>query len=138
MPLHLKIITPMHTAAEVDVSSIQVPSTSGQIEILPGHADIIAAVANGELLYFPLHSESKSLFVGGGFLQVEQDHVLLVTDTALEADEIDPSSVEQAIEKAKEDLRNSASVLSREEQAHLEAGIAKQLALLDYNRRKRR
>ncbi len=138
MPLHLKIITPMRTAAEVDVSSIQVPSISGQMEVLPGHADIIAAVANGELLYFPLHGESKSLFVGGGFLQVEQDHVLLVTDTALEADEIDPSSVEQALEKAKEALRNSASVLSREEQTRLEASIAKQLALLDYNRRKRR
>lgn len=135
MPLHFKIITPLRTALEADVTSIRLPAVAGEMEILPGHADIIAAVANGELAYSPAGSAAQGIFVGGGFLQVERDNVLLVTDTALEADEIDESSIETAIERAQDALRNQASVLSREEQAYLEAGIAKQLALLEYNRR---
>ncbi len=137
MPLHFKIITPMRTALDTEVVSIKLPATEGEMEVLPGHADIIASVANGELTYRPAGGETKGLFVGGGFLQVEKDEVLLVTDTALETAEIDTDTVQQALERAQNALRNRGSVLSREEQAYLEASIAKQLAILEYNRKKR-
>lgn len=136
--LHFKIITPLRTALDTDVISVCLPGAEGEMEILPGHTDIIAAVANGELTYRCPDRSGDSLFVGGGFLQVEKDRVLLVTDTALQTDEIDPSSVQAAIDRAQAVLRNSSSVLSREEQTLLEARIAKQLAILDFNRRKRR
>ncbi len=138
MPLHFKIITPLRTALEADVTSIAIASTEGDMEVLPGHADIIASVANGELTYRQAGAGTKSLFIGGGFLQVEKDDVLLVTDTALEAQEIDTDTVQQALERAQAALRNQKSVLSREEQTYLEASIAKQLAILEYNRKKRR
>ncbi len=135
--LHFKIITPLRTALETDVQSISLPGAEGELEILPGHTDIITAVSNGELVYRCPGKPGGSLFVGGGFLQVEKEQVVLVTDTALQADEINPSSVQAAIERAKADLRNSASVLSREQQARLEANIAKQLALAEYLRHKK-
>jgi F-type H+-transporting ATPase subunit epsilon len=108
------------------------------MEILPGHADLIAAVANGELKYKPVGDNEQELFVGGGFLQVENEEVLLVTDTALAASEIDTSAVESAIERARAALRNSGTVLSRQEQTYLAAQLAKQLSMLDYSRKKRR
>lgn len=138
MPLHFQIITPMRTALQADVTSIKLPASEGEMEILPGHADLITAVANGELVYRPEGGSSHSLFVGGGFLQVEKENVLLVTDTALEAGEIDPSAVQAAIDKAQEALRNSGSVLSREEQTYLASQLAKQLALLEYSSKRRR
>ncbi len=137
MALQFKIITPVRTALQAAVTSIQLPATAGEMEILPGHADMITAVANGELTYKPEGEEARSLFVGGGFLQVESENVLLVTDTALVASEIDPSAVEAAIERAQSALRNSATVLDREEQTFLAAQLAKQLALLDFSRKKR-
>lgn len=137
MPLHFQIITPLRTALQADVSSIQLPAIEGEMEILPGHADIIAAVANGELTYRPEGGSPDSLFVGGGFLQVEKDNVLLVTDTALKPGEIDSTAVQAAIERAQAALRNSESVLSREEQTYLAAQLAKQLAILDYSRKKK-
>lgn len=137
MPLHFQIITPLRTALQADVSSIQLPAIEGEMEILPGHADIIAAVANGELTYRPEGGNPDSLFVGGGFLQVEKDKVLLVTDTALKPGEIDSTAVQAAIERAQAALRNSESVLSREEQTYLAAQLAKQLAILDYSRKKK-
>ncbi len=135
--MRFKIITPLRTALDADVVSVKLPATEGEMEVLPGHADIIASVANGELSYRAAGEPAKSLFVGGGFLQVEGDSVLLVTDTALEAAEIDTDTVQKALERAQAALRNQESVLSREEQTYLEASIAKQLALLEYSRRKR-
>lgn len=136
MALHLKIITPMRTAVDTDVSSVLVPSVQGEMEVLPGHADIIVALDNGELIYRPVEGAQQSVFVGGGFLQVSSDLMMLVTDTVLEADEIDTNSVEEAIARAQESFRNQSSVLSREEQTHLAAGIARQLAMLEYRRKK--
>lgn len=139
MSLLLKIITPLRTVVEAQTQSILLPSTDGQMEILPGHTGIITAVANGELVYREPGQDEVSLFVGGGFLQVEDDVALLVTDTAMAADEMDPDSITAAIELAQKDLRNSDSVLTREEQLRLEALISKQLAMLEYknSRRKR-
>lgn len=137
MPLHFQIITPMRTALQAAVSSIQLPAVEGEMEILPGHADLIAAVANGELTYRPEGGSPQSLFVGGGFLQVDKENVLLVTDTALQAGEINASAVQEAIERAQTALRNSDSVLSREEQTYLAAQLAKQMAMLEYSRKKK-
>lgn len=138
MALHLKIITPLRTVAEAEALSILLPATEGQIEVLPGHTDIITSVSNGELVYREVSGGSVSLFVGGGFLQVECDCALLVTDTAMAADEMDPDSITAAIEKAQKDLRNSDSVLTREEQLRLETLISKQLAMLEYKNARRR
>lgn len=137
MPMQFKIITPMRTALEAEVSSIRLPASQGEMEVLPGHAAIITSVANGELTYICPGQVPQSLFVGGGFLQVENDNVLLVTDTALTVDEIDTTSVEKALERAQAAYRDGASVLDREEQTKLEAAIAKQMALLDFRKKRR-
>ena len=137
MPMQFKIITPMRTALEAEVTSIHLPATTGEMEVLPGHASIITSVANGELTYTCTGQAPQSLFVGGGFLQVDKDDVLLVTDTALTVDEIDTSSIEKALERAQAAFRDSASVLDREEQAKLEAAISKQLAMLDFRKKRR-
>lgn len=137
MPMQFKIITPMRTALEAEVTSIHLPATTGEMEVLPGHASIITSVANGELIYTCPGQTPQSLFVGGGFLQVDKDDVLLVTDTALTVDEIDTSSVERALERAQAAFRDGASVLDREEQAKLEAAISKQLAMLDFRKKRR-
>ena len=137
MPMQFKIITPMRTALEAEVTAIRLPASTGEMEVLPGHAAIITSVANGELTYTCPGQVSESLFVGGGFLQVENDNVLLVTDTALTVDEIDTTSVEKALERAQAAFRDGASVLDREEQTKLEAAIAKQMAMLDFRKKRR-
>ena len=137
MPMQFKIITPMRTALEAEVSSIRLPASQGEMEVLPGHAAIITSVANGELSYTCPGKPAESLFVGGGFMQVDNDQVLLVTDTALTVDEIDTTSVEKALERAQAAFRDGASVLDREEQTKLEAAIAKQMAMLDFRKKRR-
>lgn len=137
MPMQFRIITPMRTALEAEVTGIRLPATQGEMEVLPGHASIITSVANGELTYTCPGRQPQSLFVGGGFLQVDHDDVLLVTDTALTVDEIDASSVEAALERAQAAYRDGASVLDREEQAKLEAAISKQIAMLDFRKKRR-
>ncbi len=138
MPLAIKIITPQRTALETDVLSIHLPTLQGEIEVLPDHADLIAALTHGELSYRETSGVSNTLFIGGGFLQVENNHILLVTDMAVDAKDVGVDSVEEAIERAQKALRDGASVMNREEQAYLESQIAQQLALLDFRKAKKK
>ena len=138
MSLHLKIITPLSTVLDEEVSSIRLVAETGEMEVLPGHADMITALDNGELIYRPVGGASQSLFIGGGFLQVEHDLAMLVTDMAVQEGQINQEEIEAAIARAREYQSKHQPSLSREELARLEAIIAQQLAALEYNRRKRR
>ncbi len=136
--MHLKIITPLRTAVNTEVSSVSALSTEGEMEVLPGHTPLITSLAPGELLFISGEGEHVPLFVGGGFLQVEGDMVLVVTDTAMKADEMDPHSIQAAMEQARTKLRNESSVLSRRDQTKLEAEIARQMAMLEFMIKRRR
>lgn len=138
MTLDFSIITTQRTALVADVLSIHLPGLEGEMEVFPMHVDIIVGIAHGELKYRLAQSnELKTLFIGGGYLQVENNKALLVTDIAVEASEIDTKTVEQAIARAKDALRNRSSVLSREEETYLENCITQQIAMLDFRKRRR-
>lgn len=138
MSLHLKIITPLSTVLDDQVRSIRLVAETGEIEVLPGHADMITALDNGELIYHPVEGTPQSLFIGGGFLQVERDFAVLVTDMALRENQIQQEEIEAAIARAREHQSKNQPTLTEDELARLEAVIARQLAVLEYNRRKRR
>jgi len=137
MNLEFRIITPRRTALEEEVLSIHLPGLEGEMEIFPMHADIIVGIRHGELKYrLAEDKKMKNRFIGGGYLQVENNKALLVTDIAVESNEIDTKTVEQAIERAQKALRNKSSVLTREEEAYLENCIAQQMAMLDFRKRR--
>lgn len=76
----------------------------------------------------------ESMVVGNGFVQVNDDHVLMVTDLALNSSQIDEGSVERAIQEAQEVLK-TRSEMSREEQARFEANLTKQIMMLNFKRK---
>ncbi len=114
-----------------------VPGALGQMEVLDQHAAMITSLSPGELQYRLVGGEMQSLFVGQGFLEVENNNVILVTDVALEASDIDEHSIEDAVQAAVKALKD-VERLSAEERARLDADLAKQIAILEYNRKHRR
>lgn len=137
MPLHFKIVTPDRVALETDVDDMILPGALGEMEVLEQHADLITSLSPGELRYRPIGGREQSMVVGSGFVEVENNSVILVTDVALEASDIDESSVEAAIQAAVKALKERDK-LSLEEQTRLDAELGKQLAILEYNRKHKR
>lgn len=137
MPLHFKIVTPDRVALETDVDDMILPGALGEMEVLEQHADLITSLSPGELRYRPVGGREESMVVGPGFVEVENNSVILVTDVALEASDIDESSVESAVQAAMKALKERDK-LSLEEQTRLDAELSKQLAILEYNRKYKR
>lgn len=137
MSLHFKIVTPDGIALETEVDDMVLPGALGEMEVLEEHADLITSLSPGELRYRPVGGEEQSMVVGSGFLEVENNSVILVTDVALEASDIDEGSVEAAVQAAVQALKERDK-LSLEEQTRLDAELGKQLAILEYNRKHKR
>lgn len=86
--LKLEIVTPEKRVLDADVDSVTLTTASGEVGILPNHAPLISALRPGVLSYSNKGSVEK-LAVSGGFVEVNNDKVAVLADTAETADEVD-------------------------------------------------
>lgn len=81
MPLHVSVISPERTLFEGSVDSVVAPAFDGEVGILPGHAPMMTLLGRGSLRLGPDGSAGR-FTVEGGFLQVVDDAVRVVTERA--------------------------------------------------------
>jgi F-type H+-transporting ATPase subunit epsilon len=106
---HLEIVTPDGSAFDGEAESLLVRTDGGDVEILAGHADYIAALSVGRARIRTSAGE-RIAAISGGFLSVDKKSVKLVATTFEFADEIDikraamaKENAEAAITRAKSD-----------------------------------
>ncbi len=99
--MKFKIATPERIMLEVEVDSLTLPTSLGEITILPGHIPLVANLAPGEIRY--RHQGRQNFFaVAGGVLEVRKNHeVVVLADSAEFGSEIDTERAEEARERAK-------------------------------------
>ncbi len=131
--LHLKIVTPEKSIFDEKVSGVNVSTEQGEIGILPNHANLIAKVIPGELT-IKRNGKVEMMAVGSGFLQVAGNILIVMTDLATYAADIDERAVEEAKKRAEQALTQT---LSDEEYAETLANLEKSLAQLRVKRRHR-
>lgn len=103
--LHLKLITPVKIMFERDVDSVSIPTRLGQITVLPTHDEIVSILEPGELI---VRHEGKNfpLAVTGGIVEVFENTLAILADSAEHANDID---LERAETRAKELARKLKS-----------------------------
>jgi F-type H+-transporting ATPase subunit epsilon len=99
-PLRLVLVTPETTLVDEPVSALRFPLYDGQIGILPGRAPLIGRLGYGELKVTHIDGSDLSYFIDGGFVQVKENIVSLLTDRALTRDEIDRAAAEVKLREA--------------------------------------
>lgn len=103
--LSVEIVTGERVVYEEDeVDLVLAPGAEGEIGILPRHAPLFSLLAAGELLVRK-GMEEQSLAVFGGFLEVVNDRILILADTAERVEEIDIERAEEARRRAEEALQ---------------------------------
>lgn len=77
--LKVSVISPEAILFEGTTDSVVVPAFDGEVGILTGHAPMLALLGDGELR---LGGGAQRFRVAGGFVQVADDHVRVVTEKA--------------------------------------------------------
>ena len=76
--LHISVISPEAMLYEGDAQSVVAPAFDGEVGILTGHAPMVTLLGTGTLRV----GSGPSFSVSGGFVQVVDDQVRVVTEKA--------------------------------------------------------
>lgn len=99
MALNVKVITPGKTVWDDSVEEIILPSTTGQLGILGGHAPLLTALEVGVMRVRP-GKEWKNIAVMGGFAEVENDEIKILVNGAELGDSIDQETARTEYQEA--------------------------------------
>ncbi|MBN2507495.1 MAG: ATP synthase F1 subunit epsilon [Verrucomicrobia bacterium] len=131
--LKLEIVTPEAVTFSDDVEMVTLPGSEGEMGIYPMHVPLMTQVVAGELIVRQ-HGREFMLAIGDGFVQITGNHVAVLTDMAIRAENIDAAKAEEARRRAEARLQEK---LSGEELAAVNAALANSLAQLKVTRRRR-
>jgi F-type H+-transporting ATPase subunit epsilon len=113
MPLRVQIVTAeREVLADEGVDMVVAPGAEGVVGILPRHAPLLTTLVPG-VVRIKKGGAEEAMSVGGGFLQVARDQVLILADTAERADEVDEARAEDARRRAREAISQAASAGQR-------------------------
>ncbi len=109
--IKLEIVTQEKQVLSTLVTAVSVTTTTGEVTILPDHIPLFTKLGTGELRYHDAQSNQTHYFaVSGGFMDVgTNNHITILADDALRADDINETLVEQARQEAQEAMKNKTS-----------------------------
>ena len=121
MSLTLEIVTPEQRVYSKSVERVKLPCSEGEMEVLPGHIPLITTVDAGEVRT-QSKGQSELLAVDKGFVEVFGDKVSILTEAAIDIEDIDLEAAEKAQKRAEEALAKAeADNLDPAEVERLEA-----------------
>src|SRR5438034_6752692 len=97
--LKLEIVTPEAKTYSEDVEMVTLPGIDGEMGIYPQHVPLMTQIVSGEIIVRKSGQESF-LAVGEGFAEITGDHVSILTDMAIRAENIDEVKAEEARKRA--------------------------------------
>ena len=100
MAISLKVLAPNQNVYEGEAEEVILPSTTGQIGVLPGHISLVTAIDIG-VLRMRTNSQWKSIALMGGFAEIESDEVIVLVNSAEIGSEINIEDAENALKEAK-------------------------------------
>jgi F-type H+-transporting ATPase subunit epsilon len=93
------VVTPERAVLDEAAEFVVLPMYDGELGVLTGRAPLIGRLGYGELR-IRRGTETQRFFVDGGFAQVRDNTVSVLTPRALKAEEIKPDAVQHALEAA--------------------------------------
>lgn len=105
--MQMDVLSPDAYVLQTDeVSYIEVQTTDGGLGIFPGHATMVAALAQAPLKYRDGSNNTHYVFVDGGFLEIKENKATILSTAAEAADAIDAARAKAALERAQAKIDN--------------------------------
>lgn len=109
----LSIITPERTVLKnAETDAVVIPVVDGSMGILKNHAPMVANLRVG-VLRFKENGSYKRVALGGGFLELSNNNITILADTAEVAESVDVMRAQEARKRAEARLRDRSANVDR-------------------------
>jgi len=105
----LEIVTPQKSVYKGSVQSISAPGALGGFQVLVNHAPLLSSLTVGEVKIIDPTGTEYRYATSGGFLEVRQNVVTMLAETAERSDEIDIERARKAQERSSERLKQKSA-----------------------------
>jgi F-type H+-transporting ATPase subunit epsilon len=102
--INVSLVTPERQVARVEVDMVTAPSAMGQVGILPQHQPLLAELVEGPVI-LKAGNASEVYACSGGFLEVDNDNVVILAETAEHTSEIDEERAQDALSDSKKQVK---------------------------------
>ncbi len=106
--LKLEMVTPYKRVLSEEVEEVTAPGTVGEFGVLPDHTSLLTTLKVGELSY-KQGGETCHVAVNWGYVEVEDNVMTVLVETAEPADQIDVERAKAALARAEEALAKLTS-----------------------------
>lgn len=104
----IEIATPERLLAREKAIRAQIPAKEGYIGVLPDHASLLSELGIGAMTYTSPDDHRFSLAIRGGFLEIHNNVVRVLTDIAEKGHEIDITQAEKDLKHAQDEIVSPA------------------------------
>ena len=128
---HLELIATDKKFYDGPCEYVVLPAIDGAFGVLADHSPVVLAINAGELRY-TVNGKTQDVAVGAGFADVMANRVVVLTDFAERADEIDLIRAQAAKARAEERIRSKQDALAL---AHAQAALSRAIARIKVSSR---
>lgn len=114
MTLNVRVVAPDKTVWDSPAEEVILPSTTGQLGILSGHAPLLTALDIGVMRVRP-GKEWVAIALMGGFAEVDNDEVTILVNGAEKGESIDKEKAKAALSEAESKLNRVQNSENRQE-----------------------
>jgi F-type H+-transporting ATPase subunit epsilon len=104
------VVTPEQMALEEKADFVTLPLYDGEIGIAPGHSPMIGRLGYGEMR-LKTQTLERRFYVDGGFVQVADDVISVLTNRAIAAEKIDTAAAKRQLDEALQRPINTPELL---------------------------
>ena len=99
-PFPVEVLTPEGQVFEGEVEMLSTRTEVGEIGVLAHHAPVLAMLAPAELRLHLSESDIKRYAQGEGYLQVHENHALVLVEECIDPERVDTSAQRERLERA--------------------------------------
>lgn len=99
-PFSLEIVAPDKVVFKSEATSLTAPGVEGMFQVLHSHAPLLAQLGIGRMTVRTVEGKNVDFAVSGGFVEVRDNHVVVLVDTVEASNEIDVNRANGARERA--------------------------------------
>ncbi len=99
--MRVTVLSPEVELLDKECEFVALPAIYGEVGILPKHAPMVAQIGLGEMR-IKTSAGLERHFVAGGYLQVRDDQIYVLTEEAVDGSSLDAAQIEQELSAARE------------------------------------